>query len=86
MSCQTLTPEEKIAIKAKIVRLEAAYDDLLSGKAIKRFVDQNGEQVEYTPANADKLLAYIKQLTALVNPQFARCFKPRPIGFIFPRQ
>ena len=86
MSCQPLTPAEIAAIKARIVRLEAAYDDIMAGKAIKRFVDQNGEQVEYTTANADKLLAYINSLRAMIDCQFARRYKPRPVGFLFPRQ
>ena len=85
MSCQTLTPTEIAAIKARIVKLEAAYDDILSGKAIKRFVDQNGEQVEYTAANAAKLLAFINELKSMIDCNFARSYKPRPVGFVFPR-
>lgn len=86
MSCQPLTPAEITAIKARIVKLEAAYDDILSGKAVKKFVDQNGEQVEYTTANAAKLLAFINELKAMIDCQFARRYKPRPVGFLFPRQ
>lgn len=85
MSCPPLTPEEKAAIRARIAKLEKAYDDLISGRAVKRFVDQNGEQVEYTAANADKLLAFIQGLRAMVDCSFARRYKPRPFGFIFPR-
>jgi hypothetical protein len=81
-----LTQAEITAIKARIVKFEAAYDDIISGKAIKRFVDQNGEQVEYTAANAAKLLAFINELKAMIDSTFARRYKPRPIGFVFPRQ
>jgi hypothetical protein len=81
-----LTPTEIAAIKARIVKLEAAYDALISGTAVKRFVDQNGEQVEYTVANAAKLLAFINELKAMIDCQFARRYKPRPVGFVFPRQ
>lgn len=86
MSCVPLTDAEKAAINAKIARLEAAYEALVSGKAVKRFIDQNGEQVEYTQANASGLLAYINSLKAMVSPVFSRCYRPRPVGFIFPRQ
>lgn len=86
MSCNTLTPTEVAAIKARIVRLETAYDEIISGTAVKRFVDQNGEQVEYTTANAAKLLAFINELKSMVNCSFARRYKPRPAGFVFPRQ
>ena len=85
MNCNTLTPAEIAAIKARIVKLEASYDAIMSGTAVKKFVDQNGEQVEYTSANAAKLLAFIQQLQAMVDPCFARAYKPRPIGFVFPR-
>lgn len=85
MSCQPLTPEEKAAIKARIIRLEADYDAIMSGRAVKKFVDQNGEQVEYTTANSTKLLALINDLKAMVNCEFARKYKPRPMGFLFPR-
>lgn len=81
-----LTPTEVAAVKAKIARLEVVHESLMTGTAIKRFVDQNGEQVEYTAANATKLLAYINELKAMISPQFARRFRPRPVGFIFPRQ
>lgn len=86
MSCQTLTPAEIAAIRARITKLEGQYDDILSGRAIKRFVDQNGEQIEYTAANAEKLLAFINSLKAMIDGCFARRYRPRPIGFVFPRQ
>lgn len=85
MQCNTLTPEEIVAIKARIVKLEAAYDAIMSGTAVKRFVDQNGEQVEYTTANAGTLLAFINSLRAKIDGCFARGYKPRPMGFVFPR-
>lgn len=86
MSCQPLTPEERAAIKARITRLEASYDAIMTGRAVKKFVDQNGEQVEYTTANAGNLLKLINELKAMVDCTFARGYKPRPMGFLFPRQ
>lgn len=85
MTCPPLTAEEKTAIKVRIVKLEAAYDAIMSGTGIKRFVDQNGEQVEYTTANAGNLLSLINRLKSMVDCSFARSYKPRPIGFLFPR-
>lgn len=43
------------------------YHLLLTGQAVRVFVDQNGERVEYTPASATKLRQYIDMLTARVN-------------------
>jgi hypothetical protein len=85
MSSEQLTPAEKSALKIRIAKLEIAYEDIISGRAVKRFVDQNGEQVEYTTANASSLLAYIQTLKAKVDCGFAKRFRPRPIGFLFPR-
>lgn len=85
MACLPLTAEERIALRARIAKLEAQYDDIMSGKAVKRFVDQNGESVEYTAANTSKLLAYIQELRAQLDCSFARRYRPRPMGFVFPR-
>lgn len=85
MSSTTLTPTEIAAIKVRIAKLETAYDDILSGRAVKRFVDQNGEQVEYTTANAARLLAFINELKSMIDCSFKRRYKPRPVGFVFPR-
>lgn len=41
---------------------EAAYHALLTGKAVTRFRDQNGETVEYSQANRAQLAAYIERL------------------------
>ena len=41
---------------------EAAYHALLTGKAVTRFRDQNGESVEYTQANRGQLAVYIENL------------------------
>ena len=41
---------------------EAAYHKLMIGESARVFVDQNGERIEYTPANATRLAAYILEL------------------------
>ena len=49
-------------MQARLDAAEAAYDKLMSGKAVRVLVDQNGERVEFTPANASRLAAYIVDL------------------------
>lgn len=46
----------------KLAEARAAYHDLVTGAAIKSFVDQNGERVEYTMANRSALNDYINAL------------------------
>lgn len=46
----------------KLAAAEAAYHDLMTGRAVRVFQDQNGERVEYTVANASRLLIYINDL------------------------
>lgn len=57
----------------------------MSGKAIRKVVDQNGESLEFSAANAGKLLAYINELKSQLNCAFGRRYRPRPMGFVFPR-
>ena len=57
-----LTPERRIILQARLDAAEAAYDKLMSGKAVRVLVDQNGERFEFTPANASRLAAYIVDL------------------------
>ena len=57
-----LTPERRIILQARLDAAEAAYDKLMSGKAVRVLVDQNGERIEFTPANASRLAAYIVDL------------------------
>ena len=49
-------------MQARLDAAEAAYDKLMSGKAVRVLVDQNGERIEFTPANASRLAAYIVDL------------------------
>jgi hypothetical protein len=62
----------------------SAYHDLMLGKQARVIVDQNGERVEFTAANASRLLNYITTLEA--ECAAAACGGPRPrgpLGFIF---
>ena len=44
-----------------------AYHELMIGGSVRVFVDQNGERVEYTAANAGRLQSYISRLEAELN-------------------
>ena len=57
-----LTPERRIILQARLDAAEAAYDKLMSGKAVRVLVDQNGERIEYVQASAARLAAYILDL------------------------
>lgn len=46
----------------KLAAAEAAYHKLMVGEAVRVFVDQNGERVEYSVASAARLAAYIADL------------------------
>ena len=52
----------------KLAEAQAAYHALMTGKSARVVVDQNGERVEFTAINAERLLAYIKQLEMTTTP------------------
>lgn len=56
-----MTPEEQLADARE------KYHLLLTGQLARVFVDQNGERVEFTAANAARLAAYIQQLVRQVE-------------------
>lgn len=64
MSCcpTPLTPEEREVLTARLKEAEAAFHTSVIGGQARTFVDQNGERVEYNPANALRLRAYIFDL------------------------
>lgn len=55
-----MTNEERLA------DAKASYHKLLTGNSVRVLVDQNGERIEYTAANREKLAMYIQELEALV--------------------
>lgn len=71
-----LTPERRIILQARLDAAEAAYDKLMSGKAVRVLVDQNGERVEFTPANASRLAAYIVDLQTQLGLAQVRVIGP----------
>lgn len=78
-----LTDAERAILQARLDKAEIAYDAIMTGKGVRKFVDQNGESVEYSATNLELLRAYIAELKALLNPCYARFQRPRPIGFLF---
>ncbi len=63
-------------VAEQLADAEQQYHLLLTGRATRVFVDQNGERVEYVAANASRLSAYIADLrrklgTTVVGPMRA---------------
>jgi len=57
-----LTAEEIVTYTTRLTEAEGALHNLLMGQTARTFVDQNGERVEFTAANAGRLRAYIFEL------------------------
>lgn len=75
------------AIQTRLDAAREAYDELLTGRAIRRFVDQNGESVEYTMANRQGLQSYIAKLeNDLAICQGTKSAYRGPIRFTFGRR
>lgn len=51
-----------MTVAENLADARAQYHLLVTGQAAAVYVDQNGERVEYRPANAARLAAYIRQL------------------------
>lgn len=80
------TPAERAAMEARLAKLEVFYDQIIGGQGVKRFEDQNGEKIEYNTGNASQLKLTINALRSCLDTGFARYYKPKPMGFVFPRQ
>lgn len=78
-----LTPTERALYETRLTEARTKRHEIATGRAIKRFVDQNGETVEYSAANLGDLDTYIRSLEELLNPCLARYNRPRPLGFLF---
>ena len=57
-----LTPVERAILTTRLAEARAAYHTVMTGGAVKVFVDQNGERVEYQQGSTRGLLAYIAGL------------------------
>lgn len=70
-----------MTLQEKLAEAEAAYHSLMTGTQPKVVVDQNGERVEYTPANATRLYLYIQKLKAEITPVTAAPNRPLNVFF-----
>ena len=62
---------------------KAAYHSLMIGSSARVVVDQNGERVEFTAANAMRLQAYITQLENQLADEAGICRPKGPARVIF---
>lgn len=68
-------------ILERLTHAREQYHKLMTGKAARVLVDQNGERIEYTAISADSLRKYIQDLeAALVARAGGRRF-PGPLRF-----
>ena len=51
-----------MADSAALTAAKKAYSDLISGKSVAEFQDQNGERLRYGRADMQRLSSYIQQL------------------------
>lgn len=67
-------------------RLDAAreqYHKLMTGKAARVLVDQNGERIEYTSVSSSSLLRYIRDLEAIIERETRGRNSSGPLRFIW---
>lgn len=64
-----LTAAETATYTARLAEAEQKLHELLTGQMARVFVDQNGERIEYSVANANRLQAYIAELKRLLGKQ-----------------
>ncbi len=69
-----------MTLQQRLEEAKAALHDLMTGRAVRVVVDQNGERVEYSVANKANLLAYI----AMLEAEIANANKPRAVGAMRP--
>lgn len=62
-----MTPVIPVDYGAQLNSARTAYHKLMTGTSARVFVDQNGERVEYTSANSDRLRAYIVGLEKMLG-------------------
>ncbi len=68
---------------AEVAQMRKDYALLVSGKQARIIVDQNGERVEYTAANASRFYALINEAEACLLPGASVRKINRPLWFYF---
>lgn len=73
-----MSPLDKQIIRQRLAVAYEQYDKLITGRAPRVLVDQNGERLEYTAANAERLERYIASLEAKLadHPSTQRVIGP----------
>ena len=62
-----LSGVERGLYQSRLTQAEQSYHSLMIGQSARVVVDQNGERVEYSAANAGRLAAYIAELKRLLG-------------------
>ena len=75
MNCP-YTPEQ-------LAEMRSEYAALVSGNKARIIVDQNGERIEFTAANAARLYALIQEAAACLGSGTGPKRPNRPMGFFF---
>lgn len=76
------------SLETLLAAARAAYHELMTGGAISRFIDQNGESVSYTRGRTGDLNAYIARLEndlAICQGASSRAYRG-PIKFTYGRR
>lgn len=69
-------------VSEQLLEAQSAYHDLVTGRAARVVIDQNGERVEFVSANRTQLYLYIQSLQRqLLSP--APVPMNSPAGFVF---
>lgn len=69
--------------QAQLTEMRADYAALVSGNKARVIVDQNGERVEFTAANAVRLYALIQEAETCLSSGTGIKRANRPMGFFF---
>lgn len=62
-----VTEENRAIWEQRLADAETAWHNLNLGNSARVFVDQNGERIEYSPANRIGLRAYILEMKAALG-------------------
>lgn len=65
-----------MSLETDLAEAQVAYHKLMTGKMARVIVDSNGERVEFTAANADKLAKYIADLKQQIGTSSYRPLTP----------
>lgn len=79
-----MSPTELQLLIDNITEAQSAYHELMTGRAARIVIDQNGERVEFVAANRQALYLYIQSLKAQLPTELQ--IIPRttgPLGFMF---